>query len=93
MLYNLVRDAAQTLLFRYQAPEAYRYSPLTITAILIALGLQLAAAWAPVFGDWRHRLFSGFYGTEMVGIEPSDALYVALFRRTIDAAERFYLGH
>lgn len=51
MLYNLVRDAAQTLLFRYQAPEAYRYSPLTITAILIALGLQLAAAWAPVFGD------------------------------------------
>ena len=51
MLYNLVRDAAQTLLFRYHAPEHYRYSPVAVTAVLIALGLQLAAAWAPVFGQ------------------------------------------
>lgn len=51
MLYNLVRDAAQTLLFRYQAPEHYRYSPVAVTAVLVALGLQLAAAWAPVFGQ------------------------------------------
>ena len=59
MLYNLVRNAAQTLLFRYQEAQEYRYSLPAAAAVLLLLGLQLAAAWSPFFGN-SHGIIAFF---------------------------------
>lgn len=50
MLLKLITDARDALLLRYKPAEAYRYAPSAIIGVLLLLGLQNAAAFAPFFG-------------------------------------------
>ncbi|MDO4641501.1 MAG: hypothetical protein Q4A84_07360 [Neisseria sp.] len=50
MLLKLVADARDTLLLRFKPAVTYRYSPPAVIGILLLLGLQNAAAYAPLFG-------------------------------------------
>ena len=56
MLYKLLSDALQTLLFRYAPPDHYRYSPFAVFGVLLLLGLVNAAAMSPLLGQGSNAI-------------------------------------